>query len=78
MAIVICVHSSKYVDHCNIGMHLVTIFELTHAKILVSALEGQASWGHTYVEVVSHQCKLASASKEGKWRYYTCDINYHQ
>ena len=43
MASVICVYSSKLVDHFNIGMHLVTIIEHTHAKILVSALECQAS-----------------------------------
>ena len=37
------------------------------------------SWGDTYDVVVDHQCKLAYASKHGKWHYYTCDTNkYHK
>ena len=59
---------------CNIGMHLITI-EHAHAKILVSALECQVSWGDNYGEVVNHQCNLAYASKLGKWHYYACDTN---
>ena len=37
--------------------------EHTRAKILVSALERQVSWGDTYGEVVYHQCNLAYATK---------------
>ena len=36
-----------------------TAIEHTHAKILVSALKNQVSWGDTYSEVANHQCDLA-------------------
>ena len=52
MPSVICVHFSQLVDCCNIGIHLITSIEHTHAKI--SVLECQVSWGDTNGEVVDH------------------------
>ena len=37
--------------------------ERTQAKILVSAVERQVSWGDTNGEVVDHFCNLGYASK---------------
>ena len=39
------------------------IIKHTHAKILVSTLEYQVSWGDYYDEVVNHQRNLAYALK---------------
>ena len=56
MASVICVHFSQLVDH-YVHMHPPhNIIEITHSKILVSALQHQVSRGDTYSEVADHQC----------------------
>ena len=50
MSIVMCVHVSQLVIIVKYRYTSHTIIEHTHAKILVSALECQVSWG----EVVDH------------------------
>ena len=44
-------------------MHLITLIEHTHAKILVSAHECKVSRGDNYGEAVDRQCNLSYASK---------------
>ena len=50
MASVICIHFRQLVEH----MH--APHNTAHAKILVSALERQVSWGDNYDEVVHDLC----------------------
>jgi hypothetical protein len=72
MPSVICVHFSQHIDHYVTYRHEPrNIIEHTHAKLLVSALERQVSWGDTNDEVVDHFCNPTYASKWGKWHYIT-------
>ena len=51
----LCTLKSTCRPLCNIGIHLMTlIIEHTHAKILVSELDSQMSWGDTNSDVVDY------------------------
>jgi hypothetical protein len=64
MSSVFCVHFSQLVDHlCDIGIDMVTLFEHTRVKILLSAIERQVSKGDTNNEVVGYYCNLGYTSK---------------
>ena len=54
MSSVICIHYSQSLCRplCSTCIHLNNIIEHTHAKIVISALERQESWGDTNDEVV--------------------------
>ena len=55
MPSVICVHIGQLVDHLfNKDIYTHRIIDHTHAKILVTALERQVSWGDSNGEVVDH------------------------
>jgi hypothetical protein len=53
MASVICMHFSQHVDH-YVAYASHNIIEHTRAKMLISVVERQVSWGGTNDEVVDH------------------------
>jgi hypothetical protein len=58
--VILCTLKSTCRPLCNIGHAPCNTNEHAYAKIEVSTLECQISWGNNCDEVVNHQCNLTS------------------